>query len=112
MCAGLRERAWVPADYMRAAIRMAALSHCGTLFVMTHDSIGLGEDGPTHQPVEHLASFRAMPNILMMRPGDGNETAGCYLVHTFIPPGSPSSVLACYCEPCSLLRRPGGGQPW
>ena len=47
---------------------------------MTHDSIGLGEDGPTHQPVEHLASFRAMPNILMMRPGDGNETAGCYKV--------------------------------
>jgi len=65
---------------MRAAIRMAALSHCGTLFVMTHDSIGLGEDGPTHQPVEHLASFRCMPNILMMRPGDGNETAGCYQV--------------------------------
>ena len=61
-------------------MRMAALSHCGTLFVMTHDSIGLGEDGPTHQPVEHLASFRCMPNILMMRPGDGNETAGCYLV--------------------------------
>ena len=68
------------ADYMRAAIRMAALSHCGTLFVMTHDSIGLGEDGPTHQPVEHLASFRAMPNILMLRPGDGNETAGAYQV--------------------------------
>ena len=66
------------ADYMRAAIRMAALSHAGTLFVMTHDSIGLGEDGPTHQPVEHLASFRAMPNILMLRPGDGNETAGAY----------------------------------
>lgn len=52
----------------------------GTIFVMTHDSIGLGEDGPTHQPIEHLASFRAMPNILMMRPGDGNETAGCYKV--------------------------------
>ena len=66
------------ADYMRASIRMAALSHAGTLFVMTHDSIGLGEDGPTHQPVEHLASFRAMPNILMLRPGDGNETAGAY----------------------------------
>ena len=76
------------ADYMRAAIRMAALSHCGTLFVMTHDSIGLGEDGPTHQPVEHLASFRAMPNILMMRPGDGNETAGCYLVRL-----CPSSLM-------------------
>ncbi|EIE18713.1 transketolase 7 [Coccomyxa subellipsoidea C-169] len=66
-------------DYMRSAIRMAALSQAGTIFVMTHDSIGLGEDGPTHQPIEHLASFRAMPNILMLRPGDGNETAGAYL---------------------------------
>ena len=47
---------------------------------MTHDSIGLGEDGPTHQPIEHLASFRAMPNMLTMRPGDGNETAGAYYV--------------------------------
>lgn len=66
---------------MRAAMRMAALSHAGVLFVMTHDSIGLGEDGPTHQPVEHLASFRAMPNILMLRPGDGKETAGAYKVY-------------------------------
>ena len=54
----------------------------GVIYVMTHDSIGLGEDGPTHQPIEHLASFRAMPNVLMMRPGDGNETAGAYKVHT------------------------------
>lgn len=75
-CAGMCAHA----DYMRSAIRMAALSQAGTIFVMTHDSIGLGEDGPTHQPIEHLASFRAMPNILMMRPGDGNETAGCYQV--------------------------------
>jgi len=67
-------------DYMRSAMRMAALSEIGTIFVMTHDSIGLGEDGPTHQPIEHLASFRAMPNMLMMRPGDGNETAGSYAV--------------------------------
>jgi len=67
-------------DYMRAAIRMSALSQAGVIYVMTHDSIGLGEDGPTHQPVEHLASFRAMPNILMMRPCGGNETAGCYKV--------------------------------
>lgn len=59
---------------------MQCVMQAGTIFVMTHDSIGLGEDGPTHQPIEHLASFRAMPNILMMRPGDGNETAGCYKV--------------------------------
>ncbi|PSC72061.1 transketolase [Micractinium conductrix] len=65
-------------DYMRNPMRMSALSEAGVLYVMTHDSIGLGEDGPTHQPVEHLASFRIMPNMLTMRPGDGNETAGCY----------------------------------
>merc|ERR1711964_827196 len=67
-------------DYMRNAMRMAALSEAGTIFVMTHDSIGVGEDGPTHQPIEHLASFRAMPTMLMMRPGDGNETAGAYRI--------------------------------
>lgn len=67
-------------DYMRAAMRISALSEAGVIYVMTHDSIGLGEDGPTHQPVEHLASFRAMPNILMLRPADGNETAGSYKV--------------------------------
>uniref|UniRef100_A0A7N0TDJ2 transketolase n=1 Tax=Kalanchoe fedtschenkoi TaxID=63787 RepID=A0A7N0TDJ2_KALFE len=67
-------------DYMRAAMRLSALSGAGVIYVMTHDSIGLGEDGPTHQPIEHLASFRAMPNILMLRPADGNETAGAYRV--------------------------------
>ena len=67
-------------DYMRSAMRMSALSQAGVIYVMTHDSIGLGEDGPTHQPVEHLASFRAMPSMLTMRPGDGNETAAMYRV--------------------------------
>ncbi|KAH7692520.1 Transketolase bacterial-like protein [Dioscorea alata] len=67
-------------DYMRAAIRISALCEAGVIYVMTHDSIGLGEDGPTHQPIEHLISFRAMPNILMLRPADGNETAGAYKV--------------------------------
>ncbi|GMN43131.1 hypothetical protein TIFTF001_012330 [Ficus carica] len=67
-------------DYMRAAIRISALCEARVIYVMTHDSIGLGEDGPTHQPIEHLASFRAMPNILMLRPADGNETAGAYKV--------------------------------
>jgi len=67
-------------DYMRGAMRVSALSEAGIIFVMTHDSIGLGEDGPTHQPIEHLASFRAMPNILTMRPGDANESSGCYKV--------------------------------
>ncbi|PTQ45753.1 hypothetical protein MARPO_0013s0012 [Marchantia polymorpha] len=67
-------------DYLRAAMRISALSEAGAIYVMTHDSIGLGEDGPTHQPIEHLASFRAMPNILMFRPADGNETAGAYKI--------------------------------
>ncbi|KAJ6826395.1 putative transketolase, chloroplastic [Iris pallida] len=67
-------------DYMRGAMRISALCEAGVIYVMTHDSIGLGEDGPTHQPIEHLVSFRAMPNMLMFRPADGNETAGAYKV--------------------------------
>ncbi|RFC64403.1 transketolase [Fulvimarina endophytica] len=62
-------------DYMRAAIRMAGLMGLPGLFVLSHDSIGVGRNGPTHQPVETLAGFRAMPNVLMMRPADGVETA-------------------------------------
>lgn len=62
-------------DYCRPAIRLAALSHIPVVYVFTHDSIGLGEDGPTHQPIEHLASLRAMPNALVLRPADANETA-------------------------------------
>jgi len=65
---------FVFADYMRPAIRMAALMGLAPIYVMTHDSIGLGEDGPTHQPVEHLASLRAMPNLTVIRPADANET--------------------------------------
>ncbi|MCA9931448.1 MAG: transketolase, partial [Anaerolineales bacterium] len=62
-------------DYMRGAIRVAAVSHMPSIWVFTHDSIGVGEDGPTHQPVEHLAALRAMPNLVTIRPGDANETA-------------------------------------
>jgi transketolase len=62
-------------DYMRGAIRVAALSKYPTIFVFTHDSIGIGEDGPTHQPVEHFAALRAIPNLLVFRPADANETA-------------------------------------
>jgi len=67
-------------DYMRAAIRLSALSQAGVIWVMTHDSIALGEDGPTHQPVETVASLRAIPNLLVMRPADGNEVSGAYKV--------------------------------
>ena len=65
-------------DYCRPAIRLAALMGVRAVFVMTHDSIGLGEDGPTHQPVEHLASLRAMPGLVTMRPADAVETAECW----------------------------------
>lgn len=65
---------FVFADYMRPAMRMAALMGLAPIYVLTHDSIGLGEDGPTHQPIEHLASLRAMPNMTVIRPGDANET--------------------------------------
>jgi transketolase len=61
-------------DYMRPSVRLAALSRAKVIYVWTHDSIALGEDGPTHQPVEHLASLRAMPNLLLLRPADANET--------------------------------------
>ena len=66
------------ADYCRAAIRLSALQQQRVVYVMTHDSIGLGEDGPTHQPIEHLQSLRAMPNLLVMRPADAVETAECW----------------------------------
>ncbi|WP_427026460.1 transketolase (plasmid) [Aureimonas ureilytica] len=65
-------------DYARPAMRLSALMHQPVVYVMTHDSIGQGEDGPTHQPIEHLASLRAMPNMLVMRPADGIETVECW----------------------------------
>jgi transketolase len=68
------------AGYMIGAMRLSALSELGVIYVLTHDSIGLGEDGPTHQPIETLASLRSIPNMLVIRPGDGNETSGAYQV--------------------------------
>jgi transketolase len=65
-------------DYARPAMRIAALASIPVVYVMTHDSIGLGEDGPTHQPVEHLAALRAMPNMRVFRPADAMETAECW----------------------------------
>lgn len=79
-------------DYCRPALRIAALSEIPSIFVFTHDSIGLGEDGPTHQPVEHLASLRAMPNALVIRPADANEVSWAWhaaLHHT----GGPSLII-------------------
>src|SRR6185437_16037667 len=77
-------------DYMRPSIRLAALSGAHVIYVWTHDSIALGEDGPTHQPVEQLASLRAMPNLIVLRPADANETVeawGVALRHSGGPVG-------------------------
>src|SRR5690606_19804953 len=65
-------------DYMRGAVRLAALMGVPAIYVWTHDSIGLGEDGPTHQPVEHLAAVRAIPGLSVVRPADANETAAAW----------------------------------
>jgi transketolase len=65
-------------DYCRPSIRLSALMHQRVIYVMTHDSIGLGEDGPTHQPIEHLAALRAIPNLTVLRPSDAIETAECW----------------------------------
>jgi transketolase len=76
------------ADYMRAPIRLAAIMELPTIFVFTHDSIGVGEDGPTHQPIEHLATLRAIPGLDTIRPGDANEVAEAWkvaLTHTHEP---------------------------
>merc|ERR550514_112614 len=65
---------------VRNAIRLAALAQCGTIFVTTHDSIAVGEDGPTHQPIETIPSLRMIPDLTVIRPADGNETSGAYKV--------------------------------
>ena len=67
-------------DYARPAMRISALAHIPVIYIMTHDSIGLGEDGPTHQPVEHIAALRAMPNMRVLRPADAVETAECWQI--------------------------------
>ena len=67
-------------DYMRASIRLSALMEAPSIFIFTHDSIGVGEDGPTHQPIEQLASLRAMPNLIVLRPGDANEAVEAWKI--------------------------------
>ena len=77
-------------DYMRPSVRLAALMGLPVTYVWTHDSIGLGEDGPTHQPIEHLAALRAIPGLDVVRPGDANETVAAWKAdpraHTTGPP--------------------------
>jgi transketolase len=82
---------FVFSDYMRPAVRLAALMHAKVAFVWSHDSIGIGEDGPTHQPVEQLASLRAMPGLRVIRPADANEVAAAWRVH--IDGDGPTALL-------------------
>ncbi|MGN6671123.1 MAG: transketolase family protein, partial [Candidatus Nucleicultricaceae bacterium] len=89
-------------DYCRPAIRLSALMHQPVIYVMTHDSIGLGEDGPTHQPIEHLASLRAMPNLQVFRPADAVEVAECWEI-ALLNKKSPS-LLALTRQKLPLIR--------
>ena len=84
---------FVFSDYMRGAARLAALSGYKTAFVWTHDSVGLGEDGPTHQPIEQLAAFRAMPGMRVIRPADPNEVAQAWRVHLESEAGPTALIL-------------------
>lgn len=94
-------------DYCRPSIRLAALMKCPTIFAFTHDSIGVGEDGPTHQPIEHLPSLRAMPNLNVMRPADGNETAVCWAMAVERQDGP--SLLALTRQPVPALTPAANG---
>ena len=80
-------------DYLRPSLRLSSIMHLPVIYVMTHDSIGLGEDGPTHQPVSHLAACRAIPNLLVMRPADAGEVADCYRTALQIPDRPAMLVL-------------------
>jgi transketolase len=80
-------------DYMRPAVRLAALMQTSVVYVWTHDSIGLGEDGPTHQPIEHLAALRAIPGLAVVRPGDANETAHAWRAALERPEGPKGLAL-------------------
>jgi transketolase len=80
-------------DYMRGAVRLAAVMKAPVIYVWTHDSIGLGEDGPTHQPIEHMAALRAIPNLSMLRPGDANETAYAWKAMLENPEGPKGIAL-------------------
>ena len=95
-------------DYCRPAIRLSALMQIRTTFVMTHDSIGLGEDGPTHQPVEHLAALRAIPHLAVYRPGDPVETAECWELILDAP--RRPALIALSRQTMPLLRREPGAE--
>ncbi len=93
-------------DYMRPAVRLAALMELPTTYIWTHDSIGLGEDGPTHQPVEHLAALRAIPGLDVVRPADANETTACW--RTVLEHHDRPAALILTRQNVPVLDRAGG----
>ncbi|CCM77145.1 transketolase [Rhizobium mesoamericanum] len=95
-------------DYARPAIRLAAMMEIRSIFVMTHDSIGLGEDGPTHQPVEHLSALRAIPGLAVYRPGDPIETAECW--EAILDAPRRAALIALSRQPMPLLRKEPGSE--
>jgi transketolase len=95
-------------DYCRPSIRLAAMMEIRTTFVMTHDSIGLGEDGPTHQPIEHMSSLRAIPYLAVYRPGDPIETAECW--ECILDAPRRAALIALSRQPMPLLRRDAGSE--
>jgi transketolase len=95
-------------DYCRPAIRLASMMEIRTIFVMTHDSIGLGEDGPTHQPIEHLAALRAIPHLAVFRPGDPVETAECW--ECILDAPRRAALIALSRQPMPVLRRDPGSE--
>ncbi|MCB0329996.1 MAG: transketolase [Bdellovibrionales bacterium] len=109
-------KSWIPygatflvfADYNRPTIRLAALSHLQSLFIFTHDSFWVGEDGPTHEPIEHIQSLRIIPNLDVYRPADGLETAMCYLM-ALESTNRPSALLFTR-QGLPVLERPTGFQ--
>ena len=99
---------FVFSDYLKPAARIAALSGIQQFFIWTHDSIGVGEDGPTHQPIEHLSQFRALPNFYVWRPADGNENVEAWKVALEMR-NSPSAFV-CSRQNLALLPKPVGGE--
>jgi len=110
-------RSWIPfgatflvfSDYMRPTVRLAAISHLQSLFIFTHDSFWVGEDGPTHQPIEHIQSLRLIPNTYVYRPADGMEVAMTYMAA--LESKSAPSVMLFTRQDLPLLERPKGFVP-
>ena len=99
---------FVFSDYLKPAVRIAALSKIQTFFIWTHDSIGVGEDGPTHQPIEHLSQFRALPNFYVWRPADGNENVEAWKVALAMK-DAPSAFI-CSRQNLPILPKPVSGE--